>query len=75
MYITKKLQDAANQKEKDEILEALKNSSIIHYHFYNFFGIYDFQSHSKKIHRLIAIDETKGFLNVQIYQAIYFRIF
>ena len=63
MYITKKLQDAPNQKEKDEILEALKNSSIIHYHFYNFFGIYDFQSNSKKIHRLIAIDETKGFVN------------
>jgi len=29
MYITKKLQDAPNQKEKDEIISALKNSSIV----------------------------------------------
>ena len=62
-YITKKLQDTPNQKEKDEILEALKNSPIIIYSFINFYGIYDFQSHSKRIHRLISIDDTKGFMN------------
>ena len=63
MYITKKLQDAPNQKEKDEIIEALKNSSMVIYFFVNFYGIYDFQSHSKKTHRLITLDETKGFMN------------
>ena len=65
MYITKKLQDAPNQKEKDEILEALKNSSMVIYFFVNLFGIYDFQSHSKKTHRLIALDETKGFIDIK----------
>ncbi|WP_228198021.1 transposase [Poseidonibacter antarcticus] len=30
MYITKKLQQAPTQKEKDEILDALKNSSFVH---------------------------------------------
>ena len=63
MYITKKLQDAPNQKEKDEMLEALKNSSMVIYFFVNFYGIYNFQSNSKRIHRLIALDETKGFMN------------
>ena len=36
LYITKKLQQAPNQKEKDEILTALKNSSIIYWNFINF---------------------------------------
>ena len=63
MYITKKLQQAANQKEEDEILSALKNSSIVAWAHINLFGIYDFQSHSKRIHRLITLDETKGFMN------------
>ena len=63
MYITKKLQDAPNQKEKDEMLEALKNSSMVIYFFVNFYGIYNFQSNSKRIHRLIVLDETKGFMN------------
>ena len=63
MYITKKLQDAQNQKEKDEILEALKNSSMIIYFFVNLYGEYNFQSHSNHIHRLIALDETKNFMN------------
>jgi hypothetical protein len=31
MYITKKIQQARNKTEKDEILKALKNSSIIHW--------------------------------------------
>ena len=63
MYITKKLQQSTTQKEKDDILRALKSSSLIIYFHINLFGIYDFQSHSKRIHRLIALDETKGFLN------------
>jgi hypothetical protein len=36
MYITKKLQQAKNLAEKDEILKALKNSSIIHWNHINF---------------------------------------
>ena len=64
MYITKKLQQAKNQKEKDDILAALKNSSLVVWAHINLFGIYDFQSHSKRIHRLIALDETKEFMNV-----------
>ncbi|WP_162984606.1 transposase [Poseidonibacter antarcticus] len=62
-YITKKLQQAPTQKEKDEILDALKNSSIVAWSHINLFGIYDFQSYSKRIHRLIALEETKGFMN------------
>ena len=64
MYITKKLQQATSKKEKDEILDALKNSSIIHWNFINFYGEYDFTRPSKRIHRLIALDEMKGFMNV-----------
>ena len=60
--ITKKLQLAKTEKEKDEILKALKNSSIAYYFFINFFGIYDFSSYSKKVYNLIAIDEEKDFL-------------
>ena len=63
MYITKKLQQASSQKEKDEILTALKNSSIIYWNFINFYGEYDFTRSSKRIYRLIALDETKGFMN------------
>ena len=62
LYITKKLQQAPNQKEKENILQALKNSSIIYYNFLNFFGIYDFTSYSKRVYNLIAIDEEKEFL-------------
>jgi len=39
---------------------------MVIYFFINMFGIYDFQSHSKKIYRLIALDETKGFISVQV---------
>jgi len=62
LYITKKLQLAQNQKEKNEILRALKNSSIIYYNFLNFYGTYDFRSYSKRVCNLIAIDEEKEFL-------------
>jgi len=63
MYITKKLQQAPSKKEKDEILDALKNSSIIYWKFVNFYGEYDFTRSSKRIHRLIALNEEKGFMN------------
>jgi len=36
MYITKKIQQAKNQIEKDEILTSLKSSSIIHWSHINF---------------------------------------
>ena len=63
MYITNKLQQAKNQTEKDKILDALKNSSIIHWSHINFYGEYDFTRSYKRIHRLIALEETKGFMN------------
>ena len=63
MFITKKLQQVPNQKEKDEILQALNNSSMVIYFHVNLFGVYDFQSYSKKFHRLIALDEMKGFIS------------
>jgi hypothetical protein len=62
MFITKTLQQA-NENEKQEILNALKNSSIIYWNFINFYGEYNFTRSSKRIHRLIALDEMKGFLN------------
>ena len=61
MYITKKLQQAKNETEKDEILKALKNSSIIHWSHINFYGEYDFTRSSKRIHNLIAIEGSKVF--------------
>ena len=64
MYITKKLQQASTKKEKNDILDSLKNSSLVIYFHINLFGIYDFQSYSKNIHRLITLDETKSFINV-----------
>ena len=64
MFITKKLQQAQAQKQKDEILSALQNSSIVAWAHINLYGEYNFQSHSKKIHRLITLNETKGFINV-----------
>jgi len=62
LYITKKLQQAKTQVEKENILKALKNSSIIYYFFINFQGMYDFRSYSKHVYNLIAIDEEKEFM-------------
>ena len=62
LYITKKLQLARTQVEKESILKALKNSSIIYYFFVNFQGMYDFRSYSKHVYNLIAIDEEKEFM-------------
>jgi len=63
MYITKKLQQAKNKSEKDNIIDTLKSSSIVAWAHINFFGIYDFEHYSKRIHRLIALNGIKGFLN------------
>jgi len=49
--------------EKDEILDALKNSSIIHWSHINFYDKYDFTRSYKRIHRLITLEETKEFVN------------
>ena len=62
LYITKKLQQAKNQTEKEEMLKALKNSSIIYYNFINFFGTYDFTNYSKRVYNLIAINKEKEFV-------------
>ena len=62
LYITKKLQQAKNQTEKDDILKAIKNSSIIYWNFINFYGTYDFTSNSKRVYNLIALNDTKGFI-------------
>jgi hypothetical protein len=42
LYIDKKIRDAKSQVQKDEIIDAIKNSSIIQWSFFNFFGTYDF---------------------------------
>jgi TnpA family transposase len=63
LYITKKLQQARNKIEKKEIIKAIRNSSIIYWNFINFYGTYDFTSYSKRIHNLIALDDTKGFID------------
>jgi len=62
LYITKKLQQAKNRTDKDEILNALKNSSIVHWSHINFYGTYDFTSYSKRVYNLIAIDKEKEFV-------------
>jgi len=62
LFITKKLQQAKNKIEKDDILKAIKNSSIIYWNFINFYGTYDFTSNSRKVYNLIALDDTKGFI-------------
>ena len=62
LYITKKLQQVKNQTERDNILQAIKNSSIIYWNFINFYGTYDFTTQSKRVYNLIALDDTKGFI-------------
>jgi len=63
LYITKKLHQAKNETEKNEIIAALKNSSIIHWSHINFYGEYDFTRSYKRIHRLIVLEGMKGFVN------------
>lgn len=59
LYITKKYKQAKNQTEKDEIIKAFKNSSIIHWSHINFYGEYDFTRSSKRIQRLITLDDNE----------------
>ena len=57
IYITKKYQTAKSQKDKDDIIEALKNSSIVHWEHVNLYGEYDFTRSFKKVAKLIAIED------------------
>jgi len=59
LYISKKYQTSKSQKDKDDILEALKNSSIVHWSHVNMYGEYDFNRTYKKIVKLIALEDKK----------------
>ena len=54
LYIDKKLKDAKSQSQKDEIIEAIKNSSIVHWSHINFYGTYDFTKIDKKVNDMIS---------------------
>lgn len=54
LYINKKIQQAKSQFQKDEIIEALKNSSIVHWSHVNFYGTYDFTKVDKKVSAIIS---------------------
>ncbi len=54
LYINKKLQQASSQFQKDEIIQALKNSSIVHWSHINFYGTYDFTKVDKKVLSMIS---------------------
>ena len=60
LYLTKKLQQA-NLTEKDAIVKALKNGSIVHWGHVNLHGTYDFTSYSKRVCNLISIDKENEF--------------
>lgn len=51
----------ANKKEKDEIFDSLKISSIVHWQHINFYGTYDFTNYLKRVCNLITIDKEKEF--------------
>jgi hypothetical protein len=55
--MSKKIQQAKSQKEKDEIIQAIKNSSIVHWSHINFYGEYDFTKRSKRVSAMIRIDK------------------
>ena len=63
LYLTKKLQQAKNVAEKDDILKALKNGSIVHWGHVNLHGTYDFTNYSKRVCNLISIDKENEFFN------------
>jgi len=42
------------QVQKDEIVEAIKNSSIVHWSHINFYGTYDFTKIDKKVNGMIG---------------------
>lgn len=56
LYMSKKIQQAKSQKEKDEIIKAIKNSSIVHWSHINFYGEYDFTKRSKRVSSMIRLD-------------------
>ena len=62
LYITKKIQQAKSKEEKLEIINSLKNGSIVHWSHINFYGEYDFTRSSKRVHNLIAIKDTSIYL-------------
>lgn len=57
LYMSKKIQQATSQKEKDEIIQAIKNSSIVHWSHINFYGEYDFTKRSKRVSAMIRLDK------------------
>jgi TnpA family transposase len=59
LYLTKKIQDSKTDDEKQEIIKALQNSSIVHWSHINFYGEYDFTKKYKKVCTLIEIDENQ----------------
>lgn len=54
LYLDKKLRDTKSQVQKDEIVEAIKNSSIVHWSHINFYGTYDFTKIDKKVNAMIG---------------------
>lgn len=54
LYLDKKLRDTKSQVQKDEIVEAIKNSSIVHWSHINFYGTYDFTKIDKKVNGMIG---------------------
>ncbi len=54
LYINKKIQQAKSQSQKDEMIESLKNSSIVHWSHINFYGTYDFTKVDKKVSAMIS---------------------
>lgn len=60
--LTKKIQQAKTQIEKEEILKAVKQSSVVRWQHLNFYGEYNFTSYSKRVCNLIAIDKEKEFM-------------
>lgn len=56
LYMSKKMQQAKSQKEKEEIMQAIQNSSIVHWSHINFYGEYDFTKRSKRVSAMIKLD-------------------
>ncbi len=47
LYISKKIEDTKSYEEREQIIKAIKNSSIIHWSHINFYGEYDFTNRKK----------------------------
>jgi len=61
LYMSKKIQQAQSQKEKDEIIQAIQNSSIVHWSHINFYGEYDFTKRNKRVSAMIRLDDEELF--------------